>query len=168
VGAPRDIIGGMKNLSLDPVQPDPTGEHEEALYNLLKTAGEPETDEDESTVGTTHVYDEPEDRGEAGSVDAPWGERGTTQDGHPQADHQSDGAWAEHKDVRSGVTKRVLDSRPKADAVEQKLMAKNFKHVAKGDFTTHSVHLQPKSVEKVSHPRAVSLMEQIRRTTGRI
>lgn len=160
------------NLSLDPVFPDNADEHVDELYELLKTAdhepGHLENDEDKSTVGTTHVYDEPEDRGEGGSVDAPWGEKGTTLDGHPQADHQSDGVWNEHKKVRQGVLKNVLDSTSVAAKADQALLSKNFQHVAKGDFSSHSVQLQSKSVEKVSHPRVESLLEQVRRITGGI
>jgi hypothetical protein len=146
----------MLNLSKDPVQPDQTGVHEDEFYELLKTAGKPDTDEDMSTVGTTHVYDEPEDRGEAGTIDAPWGEKGTK-----DLAHNSNGVFDESVKVRQGVINNSFDGKAQADKADQKLMAANFKHVAKGDFTTHSVHLQPKSVEKISHPRAISLRDQL-------
>lgn len=146
---------------------------EDELHELLKQSADRagtamENDEDKSTVGTTNLYDDPEDRGKAETVDAPWGEAGTTLKGHPQADHQSDGVWEEHKKVRQGVLDRAFSGRSKADAADQALISQNFTHGAAGDFSAHSVHLQGKSIEKVSHPRRMSLMENVRKLTGRI
>jgi hypothetical protein len=75
--------------------------------------------------------------------------------------------WNEHKKVRQGVLDKAFSGRAKADSADQKLISQNFAHGKSGDFTTHSVHLQGKSVEKVSHPRRVSLMEQVQKLAGR-
>ena len=144
--------------------------YEDDLYELLqsKKAEEVANNEDISTVGTTHLYDAPEDRVDGGQSNSPWGEAGPTLNGHPQADHQSDGAWEEHKTVRQGVLDNILDGRSKANEADQKLIAENFEHGASGDFTTHSVHLQGKSVEKVAHPRTPTLMSQVLKVAGRL
>ena len=144
--------------------------HEDDLYELLqsKQAEELDNNEDDSTVGTTHLYDEPEDREDGGQTNSPWGERGPTLDGHPQADHQSTGAWEEHKTVRQGVLDNVFDGRSNANKADQKLIAENFTHGKSGDFTTHSVHLQGKSVEKISHPRTPTLQDRVLKVAGRL
>lgn len=141
--------------------------HEDELYELLqaKQAEGVADNEDDSTVGTTHLYDEPEDREGGKQTNSPWGEAGPTQDGHPQADVYSDGAWKGNKETRQELLDNVLSGRAKADSADQKLIAQNFSHGKSGDFTTHSVHLQGKSVEKVSHPRTPTLREQVQAVT---
>ena len=142
--------------------------HEEELYDLLKSAGTSTGDnEDKSTVGVTHLYDDPEDRPPPGESHSKWGDRGPTLDGHPQADHASNGAWAEHKKERQGVLNNLFNSRPSAAAADQKLISENFARGASGDFNSHSVQLQGKSVEKISHPRAATLQQQVRRLLDR-
>ena len=145
-------------------------QHEDDLYELLqsKQAEELDNNEDDSTVGTTHLYDEPEDREDGGQTNSPWGEAGPMQDGHPQADHQSTGAWEGHKETRQGVLDNVLDGRSKADKADQALIAANFAHGSSGDFSSHSVHLQGKSVEKISHPRTPTLMDRVLKVAGRL
>lgn len=145
--------------------------HEAELYDLLqgiKQAEEVDDNEDDSTVGTTHLYPEPEDREDSHQSNSPWGEAGTTRNGQPQPDHQSDGAWKEHQTVRQGVLDNVFSGRAKANKADQALIAQNFKRGKSGDFTTHSVHLQGKSVEKISHVRTPTLMEQVRKTIGMV
>ena len=148
------------------------GTPEEALFDILqgtKVAGDTDvkTNEDDSTVGTTHIYDEPEDREPAGQSDSPWGEAGPTKDGNPDPVVYSSGARDQHRETRQGVIDTTFSSKPKSDTVEQKFIEENFAHGASGDFTTHSVHLQPKSVEKISHPRSSTLMEDVVKKLGR-
>jgi len=146
------------------------GTDEQVLFDLLQTtkkAEEMENNEDTSTVGSTGLYDEPKDRVNAGgTVDAPWGEAGPTRDGHPQPDHHSDGAWEENKTVRNQLLDKAFDSKRLTDVADQKLIAENFEHGKSGDYSSHSVHLQGASVEKISHPRTATLMEQVRKATG--
>lgn len=70
----------------------------------------------------------------------------------------------EHNKVRSGVLGKTNISKPSADSSEQKLIGQQLAHGSSGAFTTHSVHLRPKSVEKISHP--MSLGERVRKLTG--
>jgi hypothetical protein len=146
------------------------GQQEDELYELLQSksaAGELETNEDASTVGSTDLYDGPADREGGGKIESPWGEAGQTEGSTPnQAFHNSNGAYDEHKRVRQGVLDRAFSGRSKADAADQALIAANFDHGKSGDFTAHSVHLQAKSVEKISHPRTPTLMERVRKITG--
>jgi len=145
---------------------------EDELYELLQTkraAGELQNNEGESTVGTVDLYAKPEDRIPAGDLNAPWGEEGTSEKGEPnQAFHNSSGAYNAHKAGRQGLLDRAFAGRSKADAADQALIAANFDHGKSGDFTAHSVHLQGKSLEKISHPRTPTLMDRVRRLAGRI
>lgn len=145
---------------------------EDELYELLQTkkaAGEVDNNEDASTVGAIDLYEEPADRATAGKIESPWGEEGHTEGGRPnQAFHNSNGVYDEHKKVRQGVLDRAFSDRGKADAADQALIAANFEHGKSGDFTAHSVHLQGKSVEKISHPRTPTLMELARRVLGQV
>lgn len=146
--------------------------HEDELYELLQTkraSGEIQNNEDASTVGTVNLYDDPEDRAEAGKIDAPWGEKGPTEGKRPnQAFHNSDGVYDEHKKVRQGVVDHIFFDRKKADEADQALISANFEHGKSGDFNAHSIHLQGKSVEKISHPRTPTLMARVVKIAGRI
>ncbi len=145
--------------------------HEDELYELLQTkraSGEVPNNEGASTVGTANLYDDPDDRVE-GEMDAPWGEKGPTEQGRPnQAFHNTSGVYDEHKKVRQGVVDKIFFDRKKTDAADQALISANFEHGKSGDFSAHSIHLQGKSVEKISHPRTPTLMEQVAKKTGRI
>lgn len=144
-------------------------QHEDDLFELLqpKLAEEVPNNEDDSTVGTIGLYDEPEDREPSGQTNSSWGERGPTQDGQPQADVYTDGAWEGAKETRQGVVDNALSNRAKADKADQKLIGQNFRHGKSGDFTTHSMHLQGKSVEKISHATP-TLMERVVKVAGRL
>jgi len=142
--------------------------NEEELYDLLKSAGTSTGDnEDSSVAGVNRLYDDPEDRPPAGRSHSNWGDPGPTLNGHPQADHSSDGAWAEHKKDRQGVLNKLFTKRQEAAASDQKLISENFARGASGDFTSHSVQLQGKSIEKISYPRGSTLQQQVRRLIGR-
>ena len=146
--------------------------HEDDLYELLqskKASGEVKDNESASTVGTTSLYDDPEDRAEGGKPESPWGEEGPSEGSRPnQAFHNSDGVYDEHKKGRQGVVDNAFSGRKNTDSADQALIAANFDHGKKGDFTAHSIHLQSKSVEKVSHPRTQTLMERVTKIAGRI
>jgi hypothetical protein len=147
-------------------------QHEDELYELLQSkraSGEVQNNEGASTVGTTSLYDDPEDRVEGGEQHAPWGEEGPSEGKRPnQAFHNSSGVYDEHKKVRQGVLDNAFAGRKNTDAADQALISSNFAHGKSGDFTAHSVHLQSKSVEKVSHPRTPTLMERVAKIAGRI
>jgi hypothetical protein len=145
--------------------------HEDDLYELLKTANPNKATstgdtEERSTVGVTQLYEDPVNRPE-GVPESPWGERSTTQDGHPQPDHNTDGVWAEHQKVRQGVLRGALSGFDAAAKAEQKLIAENFVHGANGNFTSSYPLLQSKSKEKISHVRSETLLQQVRRVAGR-
>jgi len=76
--------------------------------------------------------------------------------------HFSDVAQESSKDGREGVMDRVLDYKSKSDVAERALVGAvlNTK-----DLETSSLQLQP--VEKVSHPRAKTLLEATVATFGR-
>lgn len=75
----------------------------------------------------------------------------------------SDTAQESSKDGREGVMDRVLQHKSKSDVAERALVGAvlNTK-----DLETSSIQLKP--VEKISHPRPSTLMEQVVRTTGRV
>lgn len=134
-------------------------DHTEELYELLKEGIDttPSTstgaDEQESVDGTTQLYEDP-----------PQVETTPPDDDNPQ--EHTTGAEEEHKKVRQGVLDNAFEGRGNADKADQALVSQNFSHGAAGDFTTHSVHLQGRSVEKVSYPRSPTLREQVRKITG--
>jgi hypothetical protein len=144
---------------------------EDELFELLKLSA-PETqlenDIDKTTVGVNHLYEEPEGRS-SGDTNAPWGEKGPTDTrGNPDGQQHSSSADAGHKEVRQGLIDTLFANKKAIDQAEQAFMSQNFQHVAGGSFSAHSVHLQSKSLEKISHPRSQSLMERVLKTTGRI
>lgn len=144
---------------------------EDELFELLKLSA-PETqienDLDKTTVGVTHMYEEPEGRS-SGETGSPWGERGPTDtQGNPDAHQHSSGAEDGHKETRQELLGTLFANKKGMDQETQALMSQNFQHVASGSFSAHSVHLQGKSLEKTSHPRAQSLMERVLKAAGRI
>lgn len=145
---------------------------EEELFGLLQTKkaeGELVTNENESTVGTVQLHEDPEGRAPSGETESPWGEPGPTEGGRPnQAFHNSSGAWEEHKKGRQGLVDHAFADRRKADAAAQALVKANFEHGRKGEFNAHSLHLQGISKEKISHPRTSTLMEQVKKAIGKI
>lgn len=72
-----------------------------------------------------------------------------------------------HDDGRGKMVDRIMDSKPLSDSADQKLISQNFAHGASGNFTTHSLHLREKSVEKISHPRSETLAERVNKVAGR-
>lgn len=128
---------------------DSASELEEFL--VKKADDDPKTSTDTNEVakpmGMANVYEPPTDR-ETKTNDAPWGEPGLTENGRQQPFHQSTAAWEGSVDTRQGVAKRLLDSKPSSDKVEKALLAQNFKHLAEGDYESHSLALQKQGVAK--------------------
>lgn len=146
---------------------------EDQLYELLNTpkkaSGELPNNEDVSTAATMNMYDDPEDRPDPGESHSLWGDEGPSEGKRPnQAFHNSTGVYDEAVKDRQGVVKNVFHDPGKASKADQALIAENFAHGSSGDFTTHSIQLQPKSVEKISHPRTPTLMDQVRKIAGRV
>jgi hypothetical protein len=115
-------------------------------------------DEERSTVGTTHVHEEPEDKGEVGTIDASWGEEPPS-----SPENYSDAAEKGNEEGGQKLLKRVLDSKPTASKADQALIAQNFTRGASGNFETHSPLLKEKS--KLSHARASTILERVRALT---
>lgn len=142
---------------------------EDDLYELLgKEANETtlEDNEDDSTVGTLSVYEDPKER-ESGTIDAHWGDTDISEGKKlPSAQHHSTAVDKLHADTREGVLDRSFSGKAQADQVHQALINENFAHAASGDYSTHSTHLKKKSVEKVSHVRTPTLLERVKGLTG--
>ena len=123
---------------------------EQALIDFLSKGAEStqtETDDDKRTaVGTTNVYPEPSD----------------VPIRHADPVNFSDAVQDSSKDVRSGVSERVLSSKPSVDAAERALLGAVL---TTRDFETSNISLKP--VEKVSHVRSQTLLEQTRSLLGR-
>lgn len=144
------------------------GQAENELFELLQTKRADtslETNEDGSTANTMRLYDDPPGRDEVNS----WGEEGPKEGDRPnQAFHNSSGVWDESKKDRQGVVNLVFEGVPNTNKADQALISENFEHGKSGDFSAHSLHLQGKSVEKISHPRTPTLQERVIRIAGRI
>ena len=157
---------GLGTLSADPMPTDKDGSDE--LYALLQKKAdvvEPETatdpkDEERLMVGTMAPYTNPAQR-ESGTAGAPWGEPTSKQ---PQ---RSEGASEGAVETRQGVLHRVFSGTSEAERAVRQQIAQNFAHGARGDFEAHTALLQGASKSKVAFPRSQTLMEQVRRTTGR-
>lgn len=155
----------MKNLSVDTHPHDESKDQE--LYDLLKEGedpGESPGDVGESTVGAHPAhYKEPEDRS-SGDMDAPWGEAPKVHPNkHHHVVHLSDSALDAVRQSREDLLDKLFDGRDSTDKTEQALMSQHFKHVSSGEFTTSS----PQLSEKAKHSMPETLMEKIRRVTGR-
>lgn len=162
-------------LSLDPA-PRRGNHHEEELFDLLKEGTDTtpktsvETNEDDKTVGTQQLYDDPIGR-ESGNADAPWGEKGEQQAGRQEPFHNSEGVWKEHQTTRHGVLDKAFSGLGAASKADQSLIAQNFK--TRG-YETHSALLESASKPeqsntqvKVSHPRGQTLLETVKGLLGR-
>lgn len=118
-------------------QKDPLTEY------LEKAAEDLETNKDETTaVGSATVYPDP----------PALPERNT------KAVTFSDLAQESAQDIRKGVPERLLSSPASSNAAEHALIGNVL---ATKDYETSNVQLKPK--EKISHPRAQTLMEMVAR-----
>lgn len=118
------------------------------LTEFLKTAEDMETNKDDSTaVGGTNLYKDPP--------------------GIPEANTEpvrfSNTAQESSKDVREGVPGRLLSSPTTSNAAQRALIGAVLKEK---DFETSNIQIKP--VEKVSHPRSQTLLEQTLGKLGRV
>lgn len=136
----------MTSLTLDPM-PRANDQAERELMELLtKKAEQVETNEDDTRTDHNQVYADPPDYQR-------------TEFGRPQFS----GAMTElHNDTRGGVTERLFDSRKPADAVHQQTVQQILDNGKAGRYETRSVHLRPKSMNKISHSPAQTLSERLR------
>lgn len=116
-------------------------------------------DETRPTVGTTSLYDNPEDRS-SGDIDAPWGEKGPDDPAH----HGS-GAWNKHVETKHELLDKAFSGTQTAAKAEQQLISDNFAHGASGDFESHAPLLHAKSKTKAT--KEPTLMEKVRAVAGR-
>lgn len=114
--------------------------------------------EDTSTVNYGDLYNNPSGRKDGGNIDGEWGKKPHEVNGKQAPFHNNDATFAAADKERREVASRALDSFPGAAAVEQATLAKNLEHAAKGDFTTHSVLLNPEAKQA-----SVSLTDRVKR-----
>lgn len=145
------------SLSHDPC-PRISADCEDELYELLKEGEATENNEGSSTKGETVLYPDPLGR-EAGNADAPWGEKG-----HPDPSHNSTGVWEGHKKTRSGVLSNTFSGFGAAQAAARATISQNFNTK---DYGTHSAVLEKKAAMKMAEPRQLTLLERVKRVTGR-
>lgn len=150
------------SLTLDPM-PRSNESAEDELMELLKSGEKLQTNESETRRDKAMVYADPPGRAPSGP-DAPWGNSpvppGTKL---PNQIMLGDAVKALAHDTRDGVVGRVLSSAEVAKRNAQQTIAQNLAHGASGEFSTHSLMLRDKSVEKLGHAPAESLSERARR-----
>jgi hypothetical protein len=105
-----------------------------------------ETDETKSTVGVVNLYENPPEEAQAPSGDG-------------KSVH-SDAAEKSHEEVRPDAVGSLFDSKAVADQADTKLLSENIRHVASGDFETHSLHLRNKAKTKTSAARVKHVTEE--------
>jgi len=137
----------MKSLTLDPM-PRYDDRAEQELLELLmpKTADAVVNNEEETRHDHAQVYADPPGYKAPDFIRPQFG----------------DAMKDLHNDTRSGVTQRGFSGRGEADRSAQQTIAQNFANGAAGKFTTHSLHLRPKSIDKMAHSPALTLVERLR------
>jgi len=137
----------MKSLSLDPMPRD----HDRAEIELMelltsKTAEQVENNEKDTRHDHTELYRDPP--------------------GYQKPDFgrlQIGGANTDlHNDTRGGTTQRLFSSRAEADRNAQQTIAQNLKNGQAGHFSSRSLHLRPKSNDKIAHAPSLTLAERVR------
>ena len=128
-------------------RPSGQGELEQWLGREMdaKLASTPklEDNEDTSTANYSDLYDNPSGRKDGSNVDGVWGKKPHEVNGKQDPAHNNNATFAAANKERQEVTSRAFDTFPAASAVEKALLAKNLDHAASGDFTSHSLLLQP-------------------------
>lgn len=137
----------MKSLSLDPM-PREHDRAEQELMELLTSKTAEQVDNNESDTRTDHttLYRDPP------GYEGP--DFGRLQIGGANTDL--------HNDTRGGVTDRLFSSRRDADRAAQQTIAQSFENGRAGGFSTRSVHLRPKSNDKIAHAPSLTLAERVR------
>lgn len=109
------------------------------------------TDETKGTVGVNNLYEgPPKETRPSGTSDAPWGEPDIKPGDHEDAHHHNNVADESSEDVRHGTLDRLFSGKATADSAHTGLLSDALRHVAAGDFETHSIHLRSKSKTKTS------------------
>jgi len=137
----------MKSLTLDPM-PRTDDRAEQELMELLmpKTAEQLANNENETRHDHTQLYRDP-----PGYMETTFGRP------------EFGGAMKDlHDDTRDGTTKRLFSSRAEADRSAQQIIAQNLTNGAAGRFSTRSLHLRPKSNDKIAHTPSLTLAERVR------
>jgi hypothetical protein len=115
-----------------------------------KGSQHPDDDEGESTVGVNpDVYPDPEGRKQQkGTIDAPWGERDTT-DGNNDPEHYSDAAYQQFIEGRQEMLDKLFASKGPAAKAEQALVGQQLQHGASGAYESRAPLLEPEAVDPV-------------------
>ncbi len=67
--------------------------------------------------------------------------------GKPEPFHQNEATYAESKEDRQEVTRQAFNNYDEAERHLQELLGANLDHAKSGDFTSHGVLLQSKTME---------------------
>lgn len=136
----------MKSLTLDPMPRGHNNAEQELMELLTKKAEQMDNNEEDTRKDHAQVYRDP-----PGHQNIEFGKL------------QFGGAATDlHNDTRDGVTERLFSSRRAADQVAQATIAQNFQNGGAGQFSTRSVHLRPKSTDKIAHAPSLTLAERVR------
>lgn len=109
---------------------DATEHHTRVMYDLLVKEGtKTETDEDKSTVGVNpDQQPDPEGRAaDAGTIDAPWGEKNDKGE-EPSPEHFSDAVAQGFIQSRQNILDELFDAKRPAAKAEQKLISQHIAH----------------------------------------
>jgi hypothetical protein len=126
---------------------DATEHHTRVMYDfLVKEGTKTETDEDKSTVGVNpNQQPDPEGRAEdAGTIDAPWGEK-NDKGSEPSSEHFSDAVAQGFIQSRQNILDELFDGKKPAAKAEQKLVSQNFDHARSGDYESKAPLLESKT-----------------------
>ena len=137
---------------------------EEALKQL-KVAETLSNNEDQSTVGMTNLYPNPEDR-PSHDIDAPWGESPNPKGAPNDAVHYGTGVKLEFHQDRESLLDRIFDVMPQASNADKALIAQSFERGKPGQHEAHSPLLTRKTAAQ-HVPDAPTLAERVRAVAGR-
>ena len=113
-------------------------EDADRFYNLIKGASVEDKspgDTERATVGTQPAHYPPPDGRASGNVDALWGDRDIKPEDPAQtAQHHSNAVLGEFRRGREEFLNRMFGNMAPSQDAEQKLLAQNLVHAAKGDY----------------------------------
>lgn len=126
---------------------------EDELFEILKSAGTKiDNNEDSSVSASSDLHEEPGNR-ESRNIDAPWGEEGPKDPAH-----NSNAVWNQSRRNSVGVLSKAFSG---------------FRSAASANKSVISQSLSTRSYEsrspmlKQAHTRASTLLERVKRITGR-
>lgn len=143
-------------------RPSGQGQLEQWLAKEAEGGIKPEDNDATSTTNYSDLYDSPKGREGGSSTNAHWGEEPHKDRGKQSPFDQNDATYAASRRESREVSGRAFQTLPAASSADQKLLAQNLEHARTGNFTTHSVLLQPKTKEG-----SASLSERVRHVVGR-